>query len=410
MKLLVLSVVTPYPIDTGGNAGTFKLLNKAKEKYDITFLSLPASAAKVHGLKAAWPEIRVLTQVEKQKRTTKKDQLKSFIKRVLGIKVPKPSRLTIDRANLIDCYFEDFLQQVQELTRKETFDLIQVEFMEFAPIVPFLPKDTKKIFVHHELWYRRLYYEYGLMKDKSLSYLWKIEAFKTLEINLLKKFDRVCTVSPEDKVYLEEAGLEPSKVLYSPLPIEIRDRKINIPFKPSNKLVYLGPEDHYPNVDAVKWFLENCWQDILSEHPALEFHVVGRWKEETIAEMPNLGNVHWRGFVEDLAGVFEGAALVVPLRIGGGMRMKILEAFSWNVPIITSSIGAEGLPMKHEENCWIADSPEEMLGAVNKYMQGNSETIHAMASNGRSLVESSFSIEKCSGIREGLYKMLLSSI
>jgi glycosyltransferase involved in cell wall biosynthesis len=406
MKILIISVITPFPIDTGGNAGTFKLLDHARKENDITFISLPSEKVKIDGLKANWPNVRILTKEKHDPILSTKEKIKAGVKSIIR-NTPKPSKLLIDSTNLVDGFYEEFVKEIVTLTTQEVFDIIQVEYIELAPIVYFLPKDTPTVFIHHELRYRRMEYEYGLMTEKRLSDSWKIQTTKELELGLMNRYTKVCTVSEDDKQYLIESGVDAKKVVYSPSPVEFVNRSINIPFQFANKLIYLGPEAHYPNEDGVRWFLQDCWPSINKKHPELDFQIVGKWTEETKSSIPSHNKVKFLGFVADLASVFEGAILLVPLRIGGGMRMKILEAISWNTPIITTTIGAEGLPMIHKENCFIADTPVAFNEALESIIS-NVVQVNEIISSAHKALGLRFSIKNCAKVREGLYQEILN--
>jgi glycosyltransferase involved in cell wall biosynthesis len=409
MKILIISVITPFPIDTGGNAGTFKLIEHARKGNDITFISLPCEKSKIEGLKKMWPNVTILTKVSQQNEPTLKEKLKQGVKEFLQKKNDSPAnKLLLNRTNLVAGFYEEFVKEVIEVSKNNQFDLIQVEYIELAPIVYFLPKNIPTVFIHHELRYRRMEYEYGLMEKQSLNDLWKIHTTKELEIGLMNRYDSVLTVSEDDKTYLIQSGVKAEKVAYSPSPVEILDRATNVPFKFKNKIVYLGPEAHYPNEDGVRWFLNECWPEVSNQFPEIDFQIVGKWSDDTIASMPSNDRVKFLGFVDSLQDVFEGAILVVPLRIGGGMRMKILEAISWNTPIITTSIGAEGLPMVHEENCFIADSAAEFINAL-KSIKSLGGKVSEMMHTSKKDLGSKFSIETCGKRREELYAELVNN-
>lgn len=407
MNILIISVITPFPIDTGGNAGTFKLIEHTRQDHDVTFISLPSSKSKLEGLKKAWPNVNIQTRRKVKKQSSLKDTVKKGVKDLLkkNKSYDPTSKLLLYKTNLVDGFYEDFVEDVIQLTTANKYDLIQVEYIELAPIVYFLPKNIPSVFIHHELRFRRMEYEYGLMDHKTQNDFWKIQTTKELEIGLMNRYNKVLTVSEDDKNYLIEAGVVASKVKYSPSPVELAERDTNKDFIFNNTIVYLGPEAHYPNEDGIRWFLNNCWPAITKEFPQLRFQIVGKWSEETKASMPTTANVEFLGFVEDLGEVFEGAALIVPLRIGGGMRMKILEAISWNTPILTTSIGAEGLPMQHESNCFITDHTSEFITAIGTLKENNS-VAKSMIVKAKEILGSTFSIKHCGKTREEAYKEL----
>src|SRR5690606_29781818 len=124
----------------------------------------------------------------------------------------------------------------------------------------------------------------------------------------------------------------------------------------------------YPNLDGIDWFLSNCWGEIQRLNPGVKLSVVGRWSEEKKKWFDGYENVSFEGFVPDLETVMRGSVMIVPLRIGSGMRMKILEGVSYHVPVVSTSVGAEGLPMVNDINCKIADSASDFIVATHQLL------------------------------------------
>ena len=130
-------------------------------------------------------------------------------------------------------------------------------------------------------------------------------------------------------------------------------------------LSFIGPESHDPNYDGVVWFLENCWSDLLTRNSAYHLRIIGNWSVNTREKIcAQYLNVEFAGFVENLADVLIGTVMIVPIHIGSGIRMKILEAGAIGVPVVSTSVGAEGLPVVDEENILLADTPEMFTEAI----------------------------------------------
>jgi glycosyltransferase involved in cell wall biosynthesis len=170
----------------------------------------------------------------------------------------------------------------------------------------------------------------------------------------------------------------------------------------------LGPEIHFPNLDAVDWFLTNCWTSLKNCFPDLQFEVVGKWKKETRTKYEKLPGVKFHGYVEELDEVLEGAIMVVPLRIGSGMRMKILEGASWHMPIVSTPIGAEGLPMENGHNCFLAEKASDFVEAVGKLIE-NKELQVQFIENSKEIIRVDYSIEDCGKRRLEIFENLVAT-
>jgi glycosyltransferase involved in cell wall biosynthesis len=410
MDILLISVVFPYPVDAGGSVGTHKMIEFLRKNHNITLVCPKSSLENQMALEALWPNVKIVSfnlPCHIQDDLSIKKIIKSFAG---NRKISKEQRfrnaMMLQTSDLVNYYFDDLLLKIGNLTFEKKYDLIQVEFIDLAPIVNFLPKNTPKIFIHHEIRYKRMFLEYSTLKDKTQTDIWKIENTKTLEIATLNKYDKVISLTEHDKNYLIADGVDASKVEVSPLPINIKNHPINIPFNFQNRLVYLGPEIHFPNLDAIDWFLTHCWNDLKSQNPKLKLEIIGKWQSKTIQEYSHFKDVTFLGFVEKLENVMTGAIMIVPLRIGSGMRMKILEGVSWHVPIVSTSIGAEGLPMHHNENCFLADNPGDFCESILKISK-DKELQNSFIDGSKNLIQSGYSIEDCGKKREEIFKNLI---
>lgn len=408
MKIAIISIVFPFPIDSGGSAGTFNLIDHSRKKHDITFLSPNVPEWKKEGLQKAWPNVRVLTTPKGSGESIYNKAYKFGLKLKQKLSGQKPdyfySQTHLSVNDLSKFYSFGFLEMVQKEISENSYDLIQVEYIEFAAIVHLLPKDIPKIFIHHELRYKRLEMEYATLSHKTLEDKWHINATRDLEIALLNHYQKVVTVSVQDRQYLEDAGVKKELLITSPSPISMKSSEINKPFKFQKKLVFLGPEAHYPNLDAVNWFLENCWPQILKQNPDVKFQVISRWSDNFKKLHSKKKSIEFLGFVDDLDSVFEGAIMIVPLRIVSGMRMKILEGISWNVPIVSTADGAEGLPMKDGVNCMIANTPEDFVSKVNELIHSE-DLVNTLIGNSEKLFLKDYQIENCGEIRNSIYRL-----
>jgi len=410
MNILLVTVVFPYPINDGGRSGTFKLIEYLRFKHNITLVCPSCSQSNYQKLQELWPNVNILT-FNSAKKINEGFNLKGFIKKtIVGQKKPSKSEIfksnmVLNSTDLVKYYFSNLIQLVQNELNTNSYDLIQVDFIELAPLIHFLPENIKKIFVHHELRYKRMALEYATLGFEDLAEEWKIANTKLLEIGLLNAFDKVICLTEIDKKALEIDGVMESKLEVSPLPVDITEHPINQPFVFSKRLVFLGPEVHFPNLDGVDWFLNNCWTKLLKSDPRLRLSVLGKWSDEAKIMFSEFRNVTFEGFVEDLSSVMKGSIMIVPLRIGSGMRMKILEGAAWHVPMVSTSIGAEGLPMKNMENCILADSPSEFIDGVLT-LSADSELQNMFVRNAKNIIKLGYSVAECGQIRNVIYQKI----
>ncbi len=412
MEILIITIVLPYPVDSGGTSGLFLMADYMRKSHRITFMCPRGTIENENQLRKLWPDVTfIFFDPDKETELTRSKKAIKMVKNVINPQ--KLSReqefrksMLLDRTNLVDYYYNNLIEVVKDTTSKKIFDLIQVEFIEIAPIIDFFPKGIPTTFVHHEIRYRIMKLEAETQKTKKIGDDWVIGNTKLLEIGLLNKFDKVFCVTQNDVDYLTSDGVLPGKAVASPSPVKfLYDEKEEI-FEFQNRLVYLGPEFHFPNLDAIDWFLENCWTEIIQANPSLRFDIVGKWTPKTVKYLSEkYKNVFFHGFVPDLKELMSGAILIVPLRIGSGMRMKILEGVKWNIPIISTTIGSEGLPMQHGENCYIANNKEEFIKSVNALVL-DSDLQNRFVKKSKNILQKGYSIEECGNLRQGYYEQL----
>jgi hypothetical protein len=159
----------------------------------------------------------------------------------------------------------------------------------------------------------------------------------------------------------------------------------------AHSLVFLGSMDWMPNMDAVEFFTREIWANVRAQFPAATFTIVGRNPPPKVRELEKqFPGVRVTGTVEDVKPFLnEAAAMVVPLRVGGGTRIKIFEGMATAIPVVSTRIGAEGLPVAHGENILLADTPKTFAAAIGELFT-QPERATQLGLSGRALVQSRY--------------------
>jgi glycosyltransferase involved in cell wall biosynthesis len=200
------------------------------------------------------------------------------------------------------------------------------------------------IYFGHDLHYLRNIRKYNLLKETT--YLIEANNWKKLELEVLSLVDyALYPSSVETDIIRNEFGLNNSKVL--PLNIFENDTGSDLIKNDKSKsdLLFVGGFGHDPNVDAVNWFLSDIFPKLKKSIPDLKFHIVGSNPPEQIYNL-NSESIIVHGYVADsvLKSLYESCRIVVaPLRYGAGVKGKIIEAIYHRCPVVTTSIGAEGI-------------------------------------------------------------------
>jgi glycosyltransferase involved in cell wall biosynthesis len=159
-------------------------------------------------------------------------------------------------------------------------------------------------------------------------------------------------------------------------------------------LIYHGALTFGANYDAVKWFLQEIFPRIRAKRPAATLKVTGGLDGVDLGALPNREGVTFTGYVPDIRSeVARSWVCVAPTRRGGGQRLKILEAMALGVPVVSTTTGAAGLEIVHEEHAMLADEPGEFAQAVNQLLE---EEPHRdrLARRARSLMEAKYDWKK----------------
>ena len=293
----------------------------------------------------------------------------------------------------------NYLNHINGIIKKFNIDIVQCEMLETAHIALSLPANVTKYFVEHEIGFVRKQLCLDNNSDSSLIGIAQLEINKAIEVFLLNQFDRVLTLSSIDTAKLEDAGvIKPIHTSFACVNTATCAEVVSIRH---NVLSFVGPEWHPSNKSGLLWFLSNCWEKLNAVEPYY-LNVIGRWNEETkLSIEKQYKGVRFLGFVDDIQSVLSDSIMIVPITIGSGIRMKILEACANGVPVVTTSVGVEGLPLVLERDCLVSDTPDGFVDSIVALK--DEELRHQFIQSSRNLISESFSAEALRNNRKSLY-------
>jgi polysaccharide biosynthesis protein PslH len=203
---------------------------------------------------------------------------------------------------------------------------------------------------------------------------------------LVAGVDRTTVVSEVERAALVRIGCDPGRVRVVPNGVA-REDLCPRSTRRFPRLVYSGSMTYAANADAVRWFVSQVWPAVRRSRPDLSLVVTGSTAGVDLGELQRIGGVSFSGYVDDVKTlVAESAACVVPLRLGGGTRLKILEALALGTPVVATSKGAEGLAVTPGHDILIADRPDDFARKVVE-VAGDVALTARLTGNGRALVE-----------------------
>ncbi|MGC1781706.1 MAG: glycosyltransferase family 4 protein [Acidobacteriaceae bacterium] len=374
LKVLVLDEEIPFPLNSGKRIRTWNLLRNLAEKHSITFVCYgtrddPAFAAM--------------------------ERLGIQVVPIAGLPAANSSSFYAGAAaNLFSFwpysvarhYTRRYRNAVRQLMASERYDLVHCEWTPYASYVGATGGVPIVIMAHNieaTVWRRRAEHAPSIAERLYM----KLQAAKMarFEKNSFALATRVVTVTEEERQTANAWGARATSLVSNGVDTEYL-QLIPEATEP-NSLLFLGSLDWQPNRDALQYLLREILPRIQTVKPDAKLRIVGRQPATKLREqVGGMHGVDWVGEVPDIRPWFaQAAAVLVPLRIGGGSRIKILESLSMAKAVVTTTIGAEGLDVVSGEHCLIADTPAEFAECV-AHLLHHPERADELGRNGRNLV------------------------
>lgn len=378
-KILFILPCVPYPLTAGGNQAFFNMVDYLRSKMSVSILLAPKikEMGNVERLRKIWSNVAFFLFTEDMAEPeTRHPAYYRWLKKIVASATRKMKRqlLTYDKElaykemTLSKSVFKPFSGKYTDYVStiaRSGFDIIQVEFYPLISLGYLLPEDVQTIFVHHELRYVR--------NENEMEYLDKVtdeERFlyrigKDFERSALRQYKHVIVLTETDRQLLAGFTGKAGNIHVSPAVVRITDSSGRQVIPASFRLSFVGSESHYPNLDAVTWFCREIAPCLRNKGYKFIFQVIGSWKSKYVRELQSsCPEMELAGYIEDLHSYLNGSIVLVPIRIGSGMRMKILDAVSSKAPFVTTCKGVEGIDFRHGEECLKADSASEFASAI----------------------------------------------
>ena len=396
MKLLFLSITVPFPATDGGRLRVLNLLKQVATRNRVTFLALetqPTDEEGIEYLRSLGIEAHLVSHTSRLPPITLRSTSQAILKR-------KP--LTVARYDV-----PAFRGAFHSLVETGGFDLIHYEMFHTGQYR--LETDAGSLLslqnVDSHIW-RRLREQESSPLRQCL-YRTQERAFRRYERTLSRSFDLVACASEVDRELMEGIcpGLSANVI---PNGVDIELYQPNHELEEETTLIYTGSMDWFPNEDAAIYFIEEIFPAIQTSHPNLRFYVVGQSPAERLKRYGNRPGVVVTDRVDDVKPYIARATVyVVPLRIGGGTRLKILEALAMGKVVVSTSVGAEGLNLTEEE-IMIADEPAKFADSILQLMEDESKR-RKLGEKGRRRVETEYDWRRIGERLQRLYESVASS-
>jgi len=389
MKILFLSQVFPYPLDAGPKVRSYYVLRYLAEKHDVSLVSFVRGTDTEEALAHVRNYCHSVHTVSMTRSTTKD---LSFLAKSLVSRTPFLIARDWSQA-MVDC--------LDAVIREEgPFDFVHADQLWMAPYALYVARTLgakSAVLDQHNATFMIAQRMAQAERNPLKRIILNLEARKLAgyEVKMCRQFEHVTWVIPED---LDAVQLQARRQGFSvpnsgiiPICIDAESEPVIQRSANGRRVTFLGGLHYPPNAQGINWYAEHAFPKVLEQVPDAILTVIGK---QPPAELSTFGippqNLQVTGYIDDPRPLLaETRAFVVPLLAGGGMRVKIVDGWRWGLPLISTTIGAEGIRRRDGEHLLIADTPEALAESTVRLLQ-NPQLNDQLATAGRKWVEESY--------------------
>ena len=360
MKIFWIKAGGLVPLDVGGKIRSYNILKELARKHEITFFTFYAAHPN-----DGHADLRDLFYRSEH----------------MALDIPRARSLR-DYAGLLQSVISGLpysvwkycrpgvSQAIDQLARSEKYDVVICDFLLPAAVIPWDLPCPKIIFTHNVeamIWKR--HFEVAPPGPWKAISLREYRATDRFERKYLRRADHVLTVSAADRDVFS-SFLPFGKIDVVPTGVDVDYYHPYAAPAKGNELVFTGAMDWSPNEEGIRHFADHILPIIQTEVADASLTVVGRNPTGPVKALAEKRGITVTGRVDDVRPyIARSAVYVVPLRVGSGTRLKIFEAMAMGKAVVSTKVGAEGLPVEHDRNILLADSPPEFAAAVIQLLQ-----------------------------------------
>lgn len=390
MHLLWVKTELLHPIDKGGRIRTYNMLRALRHQHRITYVTLDSGTAAADAPGLAFEYCHELVRVPFSEARRRSPRF--WLELVANLASPLPYAIAKYRSGALE-------REIERAVRERGIDVVVCDFLAPSQNVPGGLQCPTVLFQHNveaTIWKRHADVRTNPLARAYFRAQWR--RMVRFERGECRRFDRVVTVSRADAdAIAREYGV--TGVVDIPTGVDTAY------FRPAGRatpeprnLVFTGSMDWLPNEDGIAWFVDEVLPRIHRQMPDVTLTIVGRNPPPAIRSLATTDKrLRVTGSVPDVRPFMESAAVfVVPLRVGGGTRLKIFEALAMERPLVSTTIGAEGLPLQHGVHALIVDGADRFADAVVRLLSDH-QLAATLARDGAAYVRSRFGWDRAAG-------------
>ena len=361
MKILWVKPGKLLPLDTGGKLRTYNILRKLADAHELTYLSYYG------GQRDEAYEREILTHLPgtvsmytAAPDTTAAERYLDYLRRLTW---PAPYAVSKFTAPQVQQVLSEWIPQ-------RRFDVAVCDFLSSTLNFPENLATPTALFQHNVetiLWKRKADFEVKFL-DRLVSNI-EYAKMRRFEPEQTRRFHHVIAVSEADRQAMSNM-VDPSHISVVPTGVDLSKYRYDPAARPNGPIViFTGSMDWEPNIDGVEFFCKEIWPLVLAKVPPARFRIVGRDPHPRVKKLAS-DSVEVTGTVPSIVDYLRDAAVfVVPLRIGGGTRIKIYEGMAMGKATVSTTIGAEGLDVEHGRDILLEDTPESFADAIVTFLE-----------------------------------------
>jgi glycosyltransferase involved in cell wall biosynthesis len=362
MKILWVKPGKLLPLDTGGKLRTYNILRHLSTSHEVTYLSYYGGRNRDETYEQEIQEHLpgAVTIYTASRNVEARDERFDYIRRFPSRAPYAVSKYTAPKAQ----------ELLNQWIPQRRFDVAICDFLCTVLNFPRNLATPTVLFQHNVetvLWMRKAQFEPKWL-DRLVS---KIEYAKMVrfEPEQVRRFHHVVAVSEQDKETMNSMA-DPAHISVVPTGVDLSKYQYEADARPSSPLVvFTGSMDWEANIDGVEYFCQNIWPRVVSRVPRARFRIVGRDPDARVRALAS-DSVEITGSVSSIVEhLREAAVFVVPLRMGGGTRIKIYEGMAMGKATVSTTVGAEGLDVHHGRDIVLADDPASFADAICTLLQ-----------------------------------------
>ena len=383
MRILYISGWYPYPPDNGARIREYNLIKQLASRHEITLLSFYSSPGSMS-----------------QERL---DAMRSYCRSVAAVpyKEFNPTGLRAVMAlfstrprSVVDTYNPEMAKLVESAISSETFDVAVMATQRAAPYAHLIGGIP---WVCEEIEQASLYEKYVNAQNLAARLRYRLMWWKQANYvrGLLSKCSGCTVVSEQERELILSIRPDFPALAVVPNGVDLEANTGDFGQPKPDTLIYNGALTYDANFDAMEFFLRDVLPLVKAQRPNISLRITGGYNGVPVERLPLGSGAELTGYLDDIRpAVAQSCVCVVPLQVGGGTRLKILEAMALGTPVVSTSKGAEGLKVTHGENILIADDPDDFARTLTQLLKD--ENLRAkLSANGRRLVEERYSWEMC---------------